>query len=173
MRKLLFVLFTLSLVLALTALPAFAQDTDGDGVLDANDACPLNGDAGNGVATDGCPILVAGSGDAGADGGGSGAVECAGSLEPRLLIGQIGQIAERFSTLRTIPAGTGSNVIDVIYATEELTFEVLEGPVCAGFGPLTWYRIRYSNGQEGWASESQRSSIYGNNRYWLEAVELE
>lgn len=172
MRKMLFVLFTLALALSMMALPAFAQvDTDGDGVPDDRDACPLNGDAGFGVAADGCPILVADGGSGSSDGDGAAAsATCAGSLPTRLVVGDTGQIAERFSTLRRIPAGTGRNVIAVIRASQNLTFEVLEGPVCAGFGPLAWYRIRYSNGQEGWASESQRRSIYGNNRYWLEPV---
>lgn len=172
MRKMLFVLLTLIAALAL-ALPAFAQvDTDGDGVLDANDACPLNGDAGNGVAPDGCPILVTEPAD---DDGATlppapvdGAVSCAGSLEPRLVVGDVGQIAERFSTLRRTPAG---RPIRVVYAPA--TFTVLEGPICAGYGPLTWYRIRYENGQEGWASESQKLSQYGNNSYWLELAEAE
>ncbi|MDZ4767273.1 MAG: hypothetical protein SGI73_22250 [Chloroflexota bacterium] len=169
MRKLLVVFFTLLMALALTALPAFAQvDTDGDGIVDGSDACPLNGDAGNGVAADGCPILVAAP-----DGGlvaapVDGTVSCAGSLAPVLTVGQTGQIASRFSTLRHTPAG---RVIRVVYAPA--TFTVLEGPVCGGFGPLTWYLIRYENGDEGWASESQKTSIYGNNQYWLEAAEVE
>jgi hypothetical protein len=169
MRKFLFVCFTLVLALALTALPAFAQtDTDGDGVLDANDACPLNGDAGNGVAADGCPILVADGGDQGG-GEAAAAVTCAGSLPPRLAVGDRGQIAERFSTVRQ--AAASLRVVRVMYARDEINFTVLEGPVCTGNGPLVWYRVEYDNGVTGWSSESQVTSIYGNNRYWLEPEE--
>lgn len=171
MRKGLFAFFMLLMAVALTALPAFAQlDTDGDGVVDTSDACPLNGDVGNGVATDGCPILVATDDSTAGNGGvvGDAAVTCAGSLEPRLTVGQMGQIAERYSTLRQTPGG---RVIKVVSAPA--MFTVLEGPVCGGFGPLTWYRIRYEDGSEGWASESQRTSRFGNNQYWLEAAEAE
>lgn len=88
---------------------------------------------------------------------------CAGSLPTRLVTGEPGRIAERFSTLRYYPAGPA---IRVVYAPA--TFDVIAGPVCAGYGPLAWYYIRYRDGRgEGWASESQRYSSYGYNRYWL------
>ncbi|QPC82158.1 hypothetical protein G4Y79_21120 [Phototrophicus methaneseepsis] len=89
---------------------------------------------------------------------------CAASLPPRLEVGDMGMVAGAFSTLRNAPAGTPIQVYP--HGTR---FEVLEGPICAGFGPLTWYKIHYlESGAEGWASESQRYSIYGSDMYWLE-----
>lgn len=89
---------------------------------------------------------------------------CAASLDPRLEVGDEGVVARAFSTLRDAPAG---NPIGIYLFDSR--FEVLEGPICAGYGPLTWYKIRYlDDGKEGWASESQRRSIYGSNLYWLE-----
>lgn len=91
------------------------------------------------------------------------AVSCAGSLPPRLVIGDQGRIAQRFSTLREVPAG---KPIKVMYAPAR--FVVLQGPICDGFGPLTWYEIQYETGEKGWASESQVYSLFGRNQYWLE-----
>lgn len=96
-----------------------------------------------------------------------GGYECAGSLPTQLAVGDTGFIAERFSTLRYYPAGPA---LHVVYAPA--VFEVVAGPVCAGYGPLAWYYIRYDDTYgygygEGWASESQLYSIYGNFRYWL------
>ncbi len=90
---------------------------------------------------------------------------CEGSLAPRLAIGDSGQIVARYSSLRTFPAGP---VIHVVY--KPATFTVVDGPICAGYGPLTWYYIRYDDPAlgEGWASESQVYSIYGRDQYWLE-----
>jgi hypothetical protein len=88
---------------------------------------------------------------------------CAGSLPPRLVVGDQGRIAQRFSTLRETPAG---KPIKVIYAPAR--FVVLQGPICDGFGPLTWYEIQYETGEKGWASESQVYSLFGLNQYWLE-----
>jgi hypothetical protein len=87
---------------------------------------------------------------------------CAGSLAPRLSVGQQGVVARDFSSLRTAPAGPVFRIIP-----GGTRFTVLEGPVCAGYGTLTWYRIDYGAGLVGWASESERYSIYGNNLYWL------
>lgn len=92
---------------------------------------------------------------------------CPGSLQNQLTIGMRGEIAHRSSTLRTEPGGAGT----VIFAPAEFT--VLEEPKCAGTGPLLWLHIRYDNGQEGWASESQVYSIYGDDNYWLEPVSAE
>lgn len=89
---------------------------------------------------------------------------CSGSLPNRLTIGMRGQIAERFSTLRVKPGGPGVTV------AAPAQFTVLEAPQCAANGPLWWLHIRYDNGQQGWASESQRFSIYGIDHYWLEPV---
>jgi len=88
---------------------------------------------------------------------------CGASLAPRLVPLQQGQIAQRFSTLRATPGGAGFRVV---YAPA--TFTVLEGPTCAG--GLVYFHIDYGNGLVGWATESQKSSIYGANQYWLEPV---
>lgn len=90
---------------------------------------------------------------------------CAASLAPRLVVGQRGELARRFSSLRAAPAG---RVIQVVRAPA--SFTVLEGPVCAGFGPIAFFRVDYGNGQVGWAAESQVYSIYGRNSYWLRPV---
>jgi hypothetical protein len=76
------------------------------------------------------------------------------------VVGAGGSIAERFSTLRDAPAG---NAIRVVYAPA--SFMVLEGPVCRN-GYVFW-RIDYGGGAVGWALESERSSIYGADKYWL------
>ncbi len=91
------------------------------------------------------------------------AVGCAGSPPPRLRVGQQGVVAQRFSTLRAAPAS--ESVIRVMPGGS--VFTVLEGPVCAGYGPLSWYRIDYGNGLIGWASEGQVYSEFGSNQYWL------
>ncbi|MCK6577166.1 MAG: hypothetical protein L6Q98_03565 [Anaerolineae bacterium] len=91
------------------------------------------------------------------------AQDCAGSPPPRLVIGDQGRIAQRFSTLRESPAGSP---VEVLYAP--LRFVVLQGPLCAGYGPLTWYEIQFETGQRGWASEGQVFSVWGWNQYWLE-----
>lgn len=92
---------------------------------------------------------------------------CPGSLQNQLTAGMRGQIAQRFSTLRTKPGGSGT----VILAPAEFT--VLEAPQCTANGPLWWLHIRYDSGEEGWASESQVFSIYGFDNYWLEPVTAE
>ena len=88
---------------------------------------------------------------------------CGASLAPQLVVGQQGEIAQRFSTLRATPGGAGFRVV---YAPA--TFTVLDGPICAG--GLVYFHIDYGNGLVGWATESQKSSIYGANQYWLEPV---
>lgn len=85
---------------------------------------------------------------------------CPGSLVPRLTVGATGHIAQRFSSLRTAPAGPAFRIV---YAPA--TFTVVSGPVCAN-GLLFW-EIDYGGGLRGWANESQVVSIYGNNQYWL------
>ncbi|NPV67834.1 MAG: hypothetical protein HPY64_11860 [Anaerolineae bacterium] len=95
------------------------------------------------------------------DGGGT-PTACAGSLAPRLAVGDTGRVARSFSSLRSSPGGP---VISVRGYHEEFT--VLEGPVCAAAGPLIWYRIDYGGGAVGWASESQVISPWG-SQYWLE-----
>lgn len=50
---------------------------------------------------------------------------CGASLAPQLVIGQQGEIAQRFSTLRATPGSAGFRVV---YAPA--TFTVLDGPTC-------------------------------------------
>jgi hypothetical protein len=93
---------------------------------------------------------------------------CAGSLPTQFgtdgdPVGEVGQIAERFSTLRSAPAGA-----PIRFVFAPATFTILEGPVCAA--GLVFYRIDYGNGMVGWANESQKTSIYGSNKYWLEPI---
>ncbi|MBN2472086.1 MAG: SH3 domain-containing protein [Anaerolineae bacterium] len=87
---------------------------------------------------------------------------CAGSLPTRLAVNDTGVVARSYSTLRNAPGGDPVRIM-----ANGMTFTVLEGPVCGGTGDLAWYRVRYSGGTEGWSSESQRYSIFGNNLYWL------
>ncbi len=87
---------------------------------------------------------------------------CPGSLVPRLTVGATGHIAQRFSSLRTAPAGPAFRVV---YAPA--TFRVLAGPVCAGAVPLNFWQIDYGGGLVGWAAESQVVSEFGYNQYWL------
>jgi hypothetical protein len=87
---------------------------------------------------------------------------CPGSLAPRLTIGSTGMIAQRFSSLRTAPAGPAFRIV---YAPA--TFKVLAGPVCAGAVPLNFWQIDYGSGVIGWAVESQVVSEFGANQYWL------
>lgn len=143
-------------------------DTDGDGVVDSEDLCPVTFAADGGQDETGCPPEVFAApleSPAAASPADTSAANCAGSLAPRLAVGMTGQIARTYSTLRDVPAG---NPTHIVYAPA--TFTVLEGPVCAGYGPLIWYRIDYGDGLTGWASESQVYSIWGNNLYWLEPV---
>lgn len=92
------------------------------------------------------------------------AVECEGSLPHRLEIGHQGRISQRFDTVRSQPAGSP---IKVVYAPAY--FVVLEGPICAGYGTLTWYKVQFDDGLIGWVPESEIFSlIYGWNNYWLE-----
>lgn len=91
---------------------------------------------------------------------------CLGSLAPRLEVGDTGVVARSYSTLRSAPAGPGMYIMG-----NGMTFTVLEGPVCAGYDDLVWYRIQYPGGQTGWASESQVYSPWGWNLYWLAPVQ--
>lgn len=104
------------------------------------------------VATEGISSVAAQAVDA----------RCPGSLTPRLTVGATGFIAQRFSSLRTAPAGPAFRII---YAPA--TFRVVAGPVCAGAVPLNFWQIDYGGGLVGWAAESQVVSEFGYNQYWL------
>lgn len=105
---------------------------------------------------------------------------CSGSLQRMLSADPLspnneGFITSVFSTLRYTPDG---GVKEVMFAPG--TFTVVDPVAEPGIftGGLTqptcktnvlfWY-IRYGTGEEGWASESQVSSIFGSNQYWLTA----
>ena len=92
--------------------------------------------------------------------GGVGSSPCPGSLPTRLEVGMTGTVAQRYSSLRDVPAG---NVLRVMYTGAQFT--VVDGPACGA--SLTHYKLDYGNGVVGWASESQIYSLYGNNQYWL------
>lgn len=140
-------------------------DSDNDGLVDTSDACPNT----FALTADGCPGAGSGGGAVPPPGAGGGAAPapvdpggtCPESLPTRLAPGDEGEIAAVYSTLRTEPAGAA---IERIAAPD--VFIVVEGPVCAN--GLAYYRIDYGDGRSGWALESQRFSIFGNNRYWLE-----
>jgi hypothetical protein len=87
---------------------------------------------------------------------------CPGSLPPRLTVGGRGTVAQSYSTLRSSPAGAPIRIVG-----NGAAFTVLEGPVCAGTGSLMFWRIDYGGGLTGWANESERSSLWGSNQYWL------
>ena len=85
---------------------------------------------------------------------------CPGAPPAELAVGDIGYIAQVYSTLRAAPGGMP---IKVMYAPA--TFQVIEGPVCDGY--LNYYHIVYTDGSTGWASEGQVVSAWGYNQYWL------
>ncbi len=85
---------------------------------------------------------------------------CPGAPSPQLAVGDLGYIAQVYSTLRDAPGGIP---LKVMYAPG--TFQVLEGPVCDGY--LNYYHIVYTDGSTGWASEGQIVSEWGYNQYWL------
>jgi hypothetical protein len=141
------------------------SDSDGDGLVDTSDTCPFE-----------FALTASGCLDAGQGGGQQPPVVvveppappvpapasgCPGSLPPRLEVGMEGQIVSTYSTLRETPNGT-----PIQRMLNPDTFVVVEGPVC--YLTLTYYRIDYGDGLVGWALESQRFSIYGEDRYWLE-----
>ncbi len=85
---------------------------------------------------------------------------CPGAPPPQLAVGDLGYIAQVYSTLRDAPGGLP---LQVKYAPG--TFQVIEGPVCDGY--LNYFRIVYTDGSTGWASEGQVVSDWGYNQYWL------
>ena len=93
---------------------------------------------------------------------------CGASLPTQLTLGGQGQIAQRFSTLRTAPPALAG----VRNVFSPATFDVVGGPEC--FGGLVYWEITYLDGpaagQTGWANESQRTSSYGIDQYWLEPL---
>lgn len=86
--------------------------------------------------------------------------DCTNALPSQLRVGDLGYVAQAFSTLRDSPAGAA---VERVYAPA--TFQVVDGPVCAGNN--YYYRIAYSDGSSGWALEGQAASAWGSNQYWL------
>jgi hypothetical protein len=65
---------------------------------------------------------------------------CPGAPAPRLQTGDLGAVAQVYSSLR---AGLGSGkVLAIMYRAKNDSFEVLGGPYC-GFGPYNWYQVRF------------------------------
>ncbi len=98
---------------------------------------------------------------------------CPGSLANQLNVaGQTGHIARYFSTLRAAPA---SNVV-LAYVVSPAEFVVAvppdAGSVVRCANDLIYVYIQYTSGPfaglAGWANESEVSSIYGSNLYWIE-----
>ncbi len=85
---------------------------------------------------------------------------CAGSLPTQLTVGGRGQIAQSYSTLYDAPGG---NPVQIVEAPAEFT--VVAGPSSNGW--LCYYYVQYDSGAAGWAVESQVSSEWGDNMYWL------
>lgn len=88
---------------------------------------------------------------------------CTGSLVSRLAVGDQGQVAREFSTLRDAPAG---NPIQIVPGGTQFT--VIGGPTCAD--NLIYLQLDYGSGVTGWANESQVVSVWGTNLYWLEPI---
>lgn len=86
---------------------------------------------------------------------------CVGSLAPRLVVGQTGRVARHFSSLRSAPGGPAFRIM-----RGGSVFTVVDGPQCVN--NLVYFRVDYGNGVVGWANESQVTSQYGANLYWLE-----
>lgn len=88
------------------------------------------------------------------------AAACPGAPVPRLHVGDTGQVAQVFSSLR---ADLDSNIVlKVMYRANNDTFTVLAGPVCAS-GPYNWYQVNHA-GMTGWVTEGTGSV------YWIEPV---
>ncbi len=85
---------------------------------------------------------------------------CPGGLPNLLTVGGRGYVASTYSSLRDSPGGTP---IMKVYSPAQFT--VLAGPVSDGY--LCYYQIIYDSGVSGWASESQLTSAWGDNMYWL------
>jgi hypothetical protein len=92
--------------------------------------------------------------------GGVGTTPCPGSLPTRLEVGDTGFVARSFSSLRDVPAGYAFRIM-----TTGAEFTVVDGPTCA-FG-LTFFKLNYGGGVVGWSAESEVTSIWGSNLYYL------
>lgn len=65
---------------------------------------------------------------------------CPGAPAPRLQTGDLGAVAQVYSSLR---AGLGSGkVLAIMYRAKNDSFEVLGGPYC-GYGPYNWYLVKF------------------------------
>lgn len=85
---------------------------------------------------------------------------CAGAPAPRLKVGDAGQVAQSYSTMRQ---AIGSNVVvKVLLRSANDRFTVLEGPLC-GYGPYNWYKVQHQ-ALVGYVTEGTGST------YWIEPL---
>ncbi len=85
---------------------------------------------------------------------------CAGAPAPRLKVGDAGQVAQVYSTLRQ---GIGSDaIVKVLLRSANDRFTVLEGPLC-GYGPYNWYKVQHQ-ALVGYVTEGTGST------YWIEPL---
>lgn len=87
---------------------------------------------------------------------------CASAKDSRLQVGSdacVSDLAGSSLRLRTEPGIREDTVIDVLQSGQRLN--ILEGPVCAhGY---TWWKLRTSEGQTGWAAEGDDRDYYLEN----------
>lgn len=85
---------------------------------------------------------------------------CAGAPAPRLKVGDAGQVAQVYSTLRQ---SIGSDaIVKVLLRSANDRFTVLEGPLC-GYGPYNWYKVQHQ-ALVGYVTEGTGST------YWIEPL---
>ncbi len=89
-------------------------------------------------------------------------VACVGAPAPRLSVGDMGEVAQTYSSIR---AGVGSPIVlRVMYSANGDQFEVLSEPSCNG--PHYWYEVDF-NGLTGWVTNGQGAT------YWIQPVSAE
>ncbi len=88
---------------------------------------------------------------------------CRGYVDPRLTVGQLGQVLPGEDNLiNSAPARASQSTVSqrVGAIPGGATFAVIDGPVC-GDGGIVWWQVNY-NGTVGWTGEGQ------NDSYWVQ-----